>query len=690
LAFFLSWEALALRSYLRSDTRPPSWEAAANLQAALDWRETVPAGWAVLKPAAAVPRMAAAAPLYFMLLGRVSAGPDPAGAALWLNWFYLALLSIAVFGLAWHFRPDETALLSVVVLVGSPAMQELFHTQLVDLALAAWAAAAYWALLRSDEFRRWPGALAFGACFAVGMLHGWSFAAYFLPVLYMGLLALSRENSRLKVLAAAAIGLGGSLPWYAAHLAVLLPRLLQGPGISVASLWRDWAILGYLSPLADGLGVPFFACALLGLCFPQYRRNWHRGWVLVAWFVSSYVLWSLAPTLQLRYLIPCLPALAVAGLGAWPRSLLWVLAVVQIFTMVNFSSGWLSQTSVPLPWGSLLLFPSQPPARQDWHLADMLRRAQARRDPQRPFANLTLVANDARFNQSDFELTARWLKIADVRVRLADERLCEFSQFVVLKDGSLGPAALVGNLLEAAKSIKDPKGWFLAAYEEIGRWPLPDNSTAVLYQQKRFAAPPVKGGRSTYQFYASGWVEATDLVLEFGDWDAQRGVFRRAKLSAAEINVGALRLAGLQLEAEDLLFQPIYEHGSNTWGDVRILKLGRLRVKSLRTDAGSVKAFLEKLVGGLRISELVLDQDVKLRGRLGNMQVSAQVSARLETSPAALRLGLVEARLGDSPAPDFLLAPFRTFVRPLTPTPETPFAIEVPGLTLSNGWLTVP
>jgi len=277
LAVFLSWEALALRSYLRIDARPPAWEAAANLQAALDWRESAPAGWAALAPAAPVPAAAAASPLYFALLGRAGAGSDPAGASLWLNWFYLALLCIAVFGLAWHFRPDETALLSVVVLAGCPALQELFHMPLVDLALAAWVAAAYWALLRSDEFRRWPGSLAFGVLCAAGMLHDWSFVTYLLPVLYMGILALSRENSRIKVLAAAALALAGSLPWHIGHLPVLLARLLQSPGISVSTLWRGWAILGYLGPLADGLGVTFFACALLGLCFPQYRRNWHRG-----------------------------------------------------------------------------------------------------------------------------------------------------------------------------------------------------------------------------------------------------------------------------------------------------------------------------------------------------------------------------------------------------------------------------
>jgi hypothetical protein len=51
---------------------------------------------------------------------------------------------------------------------------------------------------------------------------------------------------------------------------------------------------------------------------------------------------------------------------------------------------------------------------------------------------------------------------------------------------------------------------------------------------------------------------------------------------------------------------------------------------------------------------------------------------------------VVSAQVGANRLPDFILAPFRTFLRPLTPTTETPFTIEVPGLTLSGNWLSVP
>jgi len=147
---------------------------------------------------------------------------------------------------------------------------------------------------------------------------------------------------------------------------------------------------------------------------------------------------------------------------------------------------------------------------------------------------------------------------------------------------------------------------------------------------------------------------------------------------------------GLQVELEDLLFQPLYEHGSNTWGDARVLKLGKLRIKSLRADRDSVRAFLEGKIPGLRISGVELDKTAKLRGRMGGLQFSSEVAARIEVLPPALCIEIVNVQLGESRLPDFFLAPFRTFLRPLTPMTETPFAIEAPGLTLSGGWLSIP
>ena len=691
LAFFLAWQALALRSFTRIETRPPAWDQAIHLEIALDYRNAIQAGnWSEVMHLAPKSGMPPFPPLYHLLLRYAYASPDPANAGLWLNWFYLAVLCVALFGLAWHFRPDETALLCVVIFAGSPAVLDLLQTQLVDLALVALAAAAYWALVRSEGFQRWPGSLAFGVLFAAGMLHKWSFFSYFIPVAYPALQALSRPQRLPKLLAAALVALAGFLPWYWIHLSVLVPRLFQASADFAVPFWKGTAALNYLAQMADGLGPLFCALSVIGLCVPQYKRNWHQGWLLVAWFICSYLFWMLVPNRQLRFLLPGLPALAVAGLGAWPKGVLWGLAALQLFTMANFSSGWVQPISIPLPLRRLTLLPSQPPVREDWKIAEILTTAEKNADPDLPLANLTLIANDTRFNGPNFAWTAKLLELPRVRVRGVNRRLCEFSQFVVLKDARLGPAGVIGGLPEASEIVKQSKNWFAQGYEQIGKWPLPDGSSAVLYRQRRFTKPPFTFRKLGFQFFSAGEFEAENLLIELGDWDAKRSAYRWAKVSASEIKLRGLRMTDALVEIDGFMVVPIHSGDPNNWEDLRFLKMDRLTVRSLRAEGADLRAFIESRAKGLRLTQFDLDKTLKVRGLVKGLTFSAELAAQVLTSPPGLRLDLRDARIGVTPVPDALLGPLRTFVQPFTPTPELPFIIGLAGLTMADGRLTVP
>jgi hypothetical protein len=628
--------------------------------------------------------------LYHFFLRHAYASPYPANAALWLNWFYLALLCAALFGLAWHFRPDETAALCVVIFVGSPAVQELLHTQLLDISLVAWAAAAYWAFLRSEDFQRWAGSLACAAFCVLGMLHDWRFVSYILPLFYVGLKAMSRASSLVRVLAAALVALAGVVPWYWTHRPVLTPGLFLAPVAASPPVRGGMALLSYLPMMAEGLGLPFFLLSLVGICVPQYRRDWQRGWVLGAWIVSSYIFWGLVPDSRFRYLLPGLPALAVAGLGAWPKIVLWGLAFLQLFTMANFTSGWLLPISVPVPLHSVTVFPSQPPAGEDWKIATILEEAEKLSDPERPIAGLTLVANDERFNIDSFRWTARLLRLPRVRIRSARKRLYELSEFVLLKDGRLGPPGTISGLEEISADIKAPKGWFRQGFDEVRRWPLPDGTAAVLYQQKLPAQSPVKERRLDFQYYESGDFSARNLSLELGDWDARRGVYRTATLSAADLKLGGWRLSDLRLDLEGVLFVPLYDAKSNAWDDVRLLRLDGVRVSSLRLSGETLRAALEARCKALHVAEFALDRTLKVRSTWGPLSLSAEFAAQLMSAPAGLRLDLLGARLGATPVQGPPSGPIQSWTQPLTPTTELPFSIQAPSLTIAGGWVSVP
>lgn len=691
LAVFLVMQALLLRSQVRDDTRPPSWDQSIHLEIALDYRQALSGGR--LGDAFALapkPGMPPFPPAYHLALMRAYDSADPAHAALWVNWFYLALLAVSVFGIAWRFRPDDTALAVTVIFCGSPAVQEMVASQLIDLPVAAAAAAAYWALLSSERFTKWGPSIAFGALHAYGMMHKWSFFSYMIPAYLVALRALSEEPA--KVLASAALSAALSAPWYIANIALLPSRLVQASADFAVPFWRGgaWAAylrmsLGQLGPLAALLG-------WVAILVPQYRRRREDGEIMLAWAAVSYLFWTVVPNRQFRFLLPGLPPLAVAVASAFPRQLAWAVAAVQLFGFVNFTKGWIGPLTIPLPYQGLTFFVNSPPVHADWRIEEILRAVDGARDPSRPISNVTLVANDRYFNAPTFHWSQRRLGLEKIRMRGVNSRLCELSEFLLLKDGALGPATVISGLPEAAAEVKNKDGWFARAYEQIKEWPLPDGSTARLFRQRPVMPKPFAGRKMTYQFFQAGKAEAQDLRVALGEWDKSASLYRSAKVTAGRISLRGLVIRGFDAELEDVSLVPIYTGGRpDEWVDARVLRLNRLRLNSLDIGSRELKAFLEQRVKGLSVSSLALENGgVKVEGVWKGYRVSAEAALTLLDAPRRLKVDIRSAKFGGSAIPVALFKPIKELTVPLYPSPETPFAIELPSLSLKNDRLTIP
>ncbi len=692
LVAFLGAEAFLLRSYTRVDTRPPAWDQSIHMEIALDYRQALKAGrladaWYL----APKPGMPPFPPLYHLLLTRTYDFADPAHAALWVNWLYLALLSVSIFGLAWYFRPDETALAATVMFVASAGIQDLLTTQLVDLPLIALAAAAYWALLASEGFTSWVPSLLFGVMHAAGMLHKWSFFSYMLPAYWIAFMALADRRSAFPMLAAAALSVALTFPWYSAHLALLPSRLVQASADFAVPVWKAGAWAVYFKQACDAFGPIFWVLGIIALLAPQFPRRGHQGWIVIAWFVTSYVFWTIVPNRQLRFLFPGLVPLGIVFCSTWPKALSWSLAVFQLFGMFNYYSGWVGPIGVNAPFYHFEFFANRPAVRADWKTEEILRKVEAMRDPSRPITNVTLVANDEYFNAPTFHWTQRRLGLEHVRMRGVNRRLCELSEFVLLKDPKIGPTGVISGLPEAAAVIHDQSSWFNTAYEEIARWPLPDASTATLFRQRRGLKKLFSDKSMGYQVFNAGKVELTGLKARFGEWDQSRSAYKSVALSAKQVDIRGLITIGPELELEGVGFVPVFEGGrGGAWTDVRVLRLERLRVKSLNVGAEELMDFLTARVKGLVVTNLILEKTVRIVGTYKGKGVSAEAGIDLLDSPRRLKIDILSAKIAGVAIPLSMFREIKELVIPLYPNPETPFFIDLPSLTIKNGRLTVP
>jgi hypothetical protein len=690
---FLAFQALLLRRFIRADTRPPSWDQATHMEIALDYREALKAGrWSDFWYLAPKPGMPPFPPAYHLLLRGAYGSKDPAHAALWLNWFYMAILAFSLFGISWRFLPDSRALAATLAFCAAPGLQELATTQLVDLAVVAWASAAYWALLESEGFSDWTFSLGFGALFAAGMLHKWSYFSYMLPAYVIAGRALGSRTARLQVLAAAGLSLALFGPWYWAHIALLPSRLVQASADFAVPFWKGSAWAAYLGQASTALGPLLWGLGFISMLTPMYARRRENAWVLAYWVVFSYVFWTVVPNRQIRFLLPALAPLGIAMAATWPRAVSWSVAGLQLFTALNFYFGYFGPVTLPTPLVSLTFFQSEPPARADWKTEEILRRIEADRDPTRALANVTLVANDALFNAPTFHWMQRRLGLAHVRMRGVNKRLCELSEFVLLKTGSLGPPSVIGGLPEAAKVVAEPGGWFELAYDQDAIWPLPDGSSAVLYRQKRGRRRPLSLARLDYPVFDAGMISGRGMHVALSNWAPALSSWGDVALSADRIDIRGLSVRGVAADLRNFSFVPMYETsaGNFDWNDVRVMRVDGVVVRSLQVDAADLKSFLEKRVPGLKLDELTLERTIKASGYWNGKPVSVEAALVLDKAARRLKVDVLSASLFGINLPTALFRPIKELNLSLEPNPETPFTVDLPGLTIRGGRLTIP
>lgn len=301
----------------------------------------------------------AAQPLYWLL------GANPQAAKLTMIPF-LWLLMGGAFLLGKEIKGEKTGLLAAFLSVSCPAVLFYFDYFYLDIPLAALVVFDYYLLLKSRAFQDLRFSLACGLVGGLGMLVKWNFAFYLLPAYGLALFNLlkSRRWGDFKNFAAAMAGLMIlALPWYWARLGsgleayrtFLLPSLGQDLSGDKLEHWR--LVLGgkafilhfpyyFLYLLKFHFLPPVFILSLLGTFF-AFRASRTRDLALSVWL--SFIVISLLPPYQDRYLLPLLPGLAVLASFFWaeaksPR--IWLLALPLLFFGLVQTVGWVK----PLPY----------------------------------------------------------------------------------------------------------------------------------------------------------------------------------------------------------------------------------------------------------------------------------------------------------------------------------------------------
>jgi 4-amino-4-deoxy-L-arabinose transferase-like glycosyltransferase len=289
-----------------------------------------------------------------------TAGPS-LDAALSVQLLSIPLLSYYVYKLGAALFSRPAAAIAVVCTLTMPILFGLSRIFAVELPLAALVTAAAYTLHGSNDLKRPGSAAPLGVLLGLGLLLKVLFPFYLLGPI-VDLLLRQQRTLRGKFLKTmepplkTIIVIGGAiaLTWYGPNLLYVLGYLYKASFGDIAihyttSTLRYWRILA-----ADGPSYYYTvtaAClAILLLGRGQgIRHNLSRAWhhsgirLCLLWFTIPFFIASLGTNKDIRFMTPCLPALALligAGLDAAIKknSRPWLLTLFFLFPLAQYSA----------------------------------------------------------------------------------------------------------------------------------------------------------------------------------------------------------------------------------------------------------------------------------------------------------------------------------------------------------------
>lgn len=647
LAFVLGvFHAALAVQWVRVDRQPPAWDPAVHLGTALDYREAFAAGrWLDLirtKPRPGHPQYPIA---YHYTLLPVLGADAPHRAAVIVNLLYFFLFVGAAGWIAWQLGGAGACAATLCAAAFSPGLLYKFREPFPDLALCAWTTLAYALALRSRLFleRRW--AFATGVAAGLAVLSKWGAVLYLAPAVAFG---VYDKKTRRHCLAAVALGAAMALPWYLVNSASMLPRIWtsvmlghRGMGYPATGTIANW--MYYPRWLADCFSWTGVLLMLAG-CAWSLRKSPSRARLLVAgWLAFSYLFTSLVPSKDNRYFLPAALALPALGFAALPPPALAAAAGIAL-----------------LQDGAL-----RKPDASEWHAESVLAEIESRRASRG--AGVAVLANHQSISATTLGWLARHRGLERIHFGGHQSEIPEWADFALVKTAEPGVF-----LSDATRGIlaqeKDVKSFFRSVFQPARRWPLPDGSELVLYEQR----PDLALIKSQRRFAALSVRNATLVDARLKPLGPGR-----FELTAERLEIPKLGAAIRGIRAE-LVGARLLERGG------KIYVLGLERVKLLRAR-GNEKEFSEALSRRARLPIELLGSDGALHvgARLG--PVMLKVALTLEVRGGALELSVRKARLGGVPLPLRFAYRQDLSARP----PFQPYAIELGTITVSSEVLSV-
>lgn len=269
------------------------------------------------------------------------------------NFFWLFIAIFAIYRSAVLLWNKKTGLAAVLLFLSMPMIIAMTHQFQIDLPLSAWVALTFYAMLLfsckpSMKYAIWLGIIA-----GLGLLLKWTYLLFIIPMAAVVISQMIlekrfkvRENLK-EVFISALLAFAIAGPWYLANRANVRADFVAN-GITAAV--REGDPVGF-TPEAFGyylsglyhyyLLVPILIIFLAGIVLTLVKKELIRkNLTLILILALFYLLISVLPNKDLRYIMPAAPFIALLGATVMKgirRQKVYLGILIIILTLNNLS-----------------------------------------------------------------------------------------------------------------------------------------------------------------------------------------------------------------------------------------------------------------------------------------------------------------------------------------------------------------
>lgn len=481
---------------------------------------------------------------------------NPVAAVLMANWVYLLIIGVSAYLIAKFERMDSCGWTAAAFSTSLPFVLTATHHVSPDIAVMAFSLASVAAYVQSNGFMNYTWTLVYILCVSAGLLSGWHFLIFLVPLVYLCSSASKNWLVQGRAIAGFFVPLLVLAVWLSPNLSSVLNAALSGESWAATKTGMSLGFAGMVFwPLwtaMSGATLLFFlpAMAALFIMMEAELAPYPRRKELYYWLIISAVVVAIVPMKTESLVLPALLVLGpVVGVAAPERFRRPLVAAVMLLALVN-QAGCVGPKKVSLAGKKITVLGGELPRHRMFNPDSLAVAAAGVASDTVSASTLLLLPGDLPVSAPELETRVRALGVGRISVLSDADSYIVCPNLVVMTDDYGRNTAFIRDFGSPA----DPASSFSLLYRPGGMADIGSGRKAFFYFKKAQPVPLYPGAEFVFDRLNFHGAYMDNVRIGLGPYDPATGSYPRSGIAIGHLVWEKASFYGVKLNVTGLSF----------------------------------------------------------------------------------------------------------------------------------------